>query len=126
MGTSVPMFIYGVVMKKLSKAYKRELASLGHLYNQEQVIENTRRTVTTTWNGAVETVNQYRLHHKNDWTDHPCTPEEIRKARIGSVIKWWGLESVEPCYVKISGDTWVDAWVMESQDEKVGLIIGRA
>lgn len=121
------MLIYGVVMKKLSKAYKRELASLGHLYSQEQVIKNTRRTKTLYWNGAVDTVNQYRLHYNNnDWTDHPCTPEEIRKARIGSVIKWWGLESVEPCYIKISGDTWVDAWVMESQDEKIGLIVSCA
>ena len=113
-------------MKKLSKIYKKELASLGNLYNQEQVIKNTRRTVTTWWNGAVNTINQYRLHYKDDWTAHPCTAEEIRKARIGSIIKWWGLESVESCYVKISGDTWVDAWVMESQNEKIGLIVGRA
>lgn len=113
-------------MKKLSKAYKKELASLGHLYNQEQVIKNTRHTKTLYWNGAVETVNQYRLHYKDSWTDHPCTPEEIRKAKIGSVIKWWGENSVESYYVKISGDTWVDSWVMESQNEKIGLIVGRA
>lgn len=66
------------------------------------------------WNNAIDYVNCWRIHTpKGDWYD--ATPELVRKAPLGSTLRWWTQEDGgnTVSYRKVAGDVWLDVYARQ-------------
>lgn len=101
-------------MSKATKQIMKNYEMKTCLVPQASIEKMCVHTYTHHWNGAVNCTDCWRIHTPNgEWYD--ATPELVRKAPLGSTLRYWtqqdGGQTIS--YRKVAGDVWLDVYKRE-------------
>ena len=101
-------------MSKATQQIMKSYAVKACNIQQKEIERMCIRTYTHYWNNAVDSTDCWRIHTP-DGKFYDASPELVRKAPLGSTLRWWSQQDGGKTisYRKIAGDVWLDVYKRE-------------
>lgn len=101
-------------MSKATQQIMKSYAVKACNIQQKEIERMCSRTYTHYWNDAVDSTDCWRIHTPSG-EFYDASPELVRKAPLGSTLRWWSQQDGGKTisYRKIAGDVWLDVYKRE-------------